>query len=181
MKASVERLSVSPYSKQHSCFHHILHSFIYKNQNIMSHTIHEVQIQYTRPILTDMKQVIKSNEAEPIFRAFLDTKRIDYKEFFLVMLLTSASHVLGIAEISVGSSVGAGVNLREVFQLALKANATAVILCHNHPSGRLTPSSQDISLTASMYSFGKMIGINIVDHLIITSEGYYSMADNGQV
>ncbi|MCG3165638.1 MAG: hypothetical protein POELPBGB_01406 [Bacteroidia bacterium] len=147
----------------------------------MKHIINEIQIHYTRPVLSEMVKVVKSSEAEPVFRAFIDEKRIDYKEFFLVMVLSQAQQVLGIAEISVGSTVGTGVNTKEIFQLALLTNATNVILCHNHPSGNLQPSSQDISLTANLHTFGKAIGINIVDHLILTSEGYYSMADNGQV
>lgn len=147
----------------------------------MKHTINEIQIHYTRPVLSEMVKVIKSSDAEPVFRAFIDEKRMDYKEFFLVMVLSQAQHVLGIAEIAVGSTVGAGVNTKEIFQLALKANATNVILCHNHPSGNLKPSSQDISLSSSIHTFGKMIGISIVDHLILTSEGYYSLADNGEI
>lgn len=147
----------------------------------MKHAINEIQIHYTRPIITEMKKVVRSNEAEPLFRAFIDEHRIDYKEFFLVMVLSQAQHVLGIAEISVGSAVGAAVNTKEIFQLALKTNAINIILCHNHPSGNLTPSSQDISLTSSLHTFGKMIGISIIDHLLLTREGYYSFADNGQI
>ncbi|MCG3165597.1 MAG: hypothetical protein POELPBGB_01365 [Bacteroidia bacterium] len=147
----------------------------------MKHTINEIQIHYTRPVLSEMIKVVKSSDAETVFRAFIDENRMDYKEVFLVMLLSQAQHVLGVSEISVGSTVGTGVNTKEIFQLALMANATNVILCHNHPSGNLTPSSQDISLTTSLHTFGKMIGVSIVDHLIITSESYYSMADNGQV
>ncbi len=145
----------------------------------MKKIIHEVQIHYIRPLIADMKKVAKSNEAEPLFRISLDSKRIDYKEFFQVMLLSRANNVLGIAEISVGSTVGTVVNIKEIFQLALKMNASFIILCHNHPSGNLTPSMEDLNLTRNITSFGKMIDVGIIDHLILTSEGYYSFADNG--
>ncbi|MGE0635808.1 MAG: JAB domain-containing protein [Bacteroidia bacterium] len=146
-----------------------------KNQ----HNIREIQIQYTRPQVKEMPKVVKSMEAATLFRLFADPERIDYKEFFWVMLLSQAAHVLGIGEISVGTTVATAVNTKEIFQLALKGNATNVIIGHNHPSGNRLPSSHDIALTKDIVSFGKMIGITINDHIIITSEGYYSFADNG--
>jgi len=146
-----------------------------KNQ----HNIREVQILYSRPQVKEMPKVIKSSEAATLFRLFADMERIDYKEFFWVMLLSQSQHVLGIGEISVGSTIATAVNTKEIFQLALKGNAPNVIVGHNHPSGNGQPSSQDITLTKDIVSFGKMIGITINDHIIITSEGYYSFADNG--
>ncbi|MCG3167144.1 MAG: hypothetical protein POELPBGB_02928 [Bacteroidia bacterium] len=144
-------------------------------------TIQEIEIHYSRPPLEEMKIVTTSKSAEELLRQFVDKKRIDYKEFFWVMLLSASQHLLGIAEISVGGTTETVVNTKEIFQLALKTNAVKIILCHNHPSGRLVPSSQDISISASLHTFGKMVGISIIDHIILTSESYYSLADNGQI
>lgn len=143
--------------------------------------VQEIQIHYSRPKITSMRKVEKSTEVADLFKLFADSTRIDYKEFFWVMLLSSSQHVLGISEISVGGTSETVVNTKEIFQLALKANASKVILCHNHPSGKLEPSSQDISISSKLHTFGNMIGISIIDHIIITKEGYYSLADNGQI
>ncbi len=141
--------------------------------------VQEIQIHYLRPKVEEMEKVCSAREAEPLFRKFSDPNRLDYKEFFWVMLISRANQVLGIAEISVGGTSETVVNNKEIFQLALKTNSSQIILCHNHPSGKLEPSSQDIQLTASLRTFGKMIGVAIIDHIILTTEGYYSFADNG--
>ncbi|MCG3165553.1 MAG: hypothetical protein POELPBGB_01321 [Bacteroidia bacterium] len=141
----------------------------------------EIQIYYSRPPLDKMEKVTSANDAVPLFRSYADDRRLDYKEFFWVMLISRSNHVLGISEISVGGTSETIVNNKEIFQLALKGNASYIILCHNHPSGKLEPSSQDIQLTANLHTFGKMIGVSIIDHIIITTEGYYSLAENGQI
>lgn len=64
-----------------------------------------------------------------------------------------------------------------IFQVALKANASSIILCHNHPSGNLKPSENDISLTKKLKNAGNFLDLTVLDHLIITSESYYSFAD----
>ena len=66
-----------------------------------------------------------------------------------------------------------------IFVAALKSGATGVLLAHNHPSGNLTPSQADIDLTRKIKEGGKLLEIQLLDHLIITSEGYYSFADEG--
>ena len=128
-----------------------------KNQ----YNIHEVQIKYSRPQINQMRQVFKSHDAATLFKLFADADRIDHKEFFWVMLLSQAHHVLGIGEISVGTTNAIAVNTKEIFQLALKGNASNLILGHNHPSGNGEPSSQDISLTNDLVKFGRLMGIEI--------------------
>ena len=63
--------------------------------------------------------------------------------------------------------------------MALKANASSIIIAHNHPSGNLTPSESDVALTKKMKEAGVLLDLPVLDHLILTSEGYYSFADEG--
>mgnify|MGYP000619166385 FL=1 len=109
----------------------------------------------------------------------MDNNRIDYKEFFWVLLLTNANQVLGVSEISVGSTTGVSVNIKEIYQLALLSNASAVIVAHNHPSGKLTPSTADKNITEKLQKALKLLDIILLDHLILTSEGFVSFSDSG--
>jgi DNA repair protein RadC len=147
----------------------------------MNKDIQEVQIHYSRPNIIEMPQITCSMQTEALLRSHIDLKRLDLKEFFWIILLTHTNHVLGISEIAVGDTAEVAVNKKEIFQLALKANASHIILCHNHPSGNTQPSLSDLSLTKDIASFSSMIGVTIADHLIISSEGYYSFADEGEL
>ena len=71
------------------------------------------------------------------------------------------------------------VDIKIIFQTALKAVASGLILVHNHPSGQLQPSEADINITKKIVDAGKILDIAVIDHSIITSDGYYSMADEG--
>jgi DNA repair protein RadC len=137
-----------------------------------------IQIHYARPPLSSMYQILCIQDAEQLFRSFIDTARIDLKEFFWVMLLTHSHHVLGISEIAVGDTGEVAIPKKEIFQLCLAAHSSAVILCHNHPSGSLNPSPADIALTKDLVSFGELVDVKILDHLILTSEDYYSLAEH---
>ena len=75
--------------------------------------------------------------------------------------------------------MGTIVDLREVFQLALKLSATIIILSHNHPIGNLRPSHTDKLITRKIVEAGKILDITVYDHLIVTQEGYFSFADEG--
>jgi DNA repair protein RadC len=70
---------------------------------------------------------------------------------------------------------------RIIFQKALEVQATSMVLCHNHPSGNLKPSRADEELTAKLKSAGTLLDIRVVDHLIVSDEGYYSFADEGMI
>ena len=72
-------------------------------------------------------------------------------------------------------------DIKVVFQTALKSNASSILLCHNHPSGNLKPSEQDIKITKSIKEAGKLMEIALLDHLIITDEGFFSFADEGMM
>jgi len=103
---------------------------------------------------------------------------ISHEEFW-ILLLNKANKIISKHDISKGGVSGTVADSRIIFKLAVDSLASSVILCHNHPSGNLTPSELDIKLTKKLKEFGEMMEIPIYDHLIITDSEYYSFADNG--
>ena len=104
---------------------------------------------------------------------------LEYFESFKIMLLNNSNEVLGFCTISEGGITGTIVDVRMIFQKALIANATSIILAHNHPSGGLKPSQADITITEKIKKAGNVLDINILDHIILTKFTYYSFADEG--
>jgi DNA repair protein RadC len=103
------------------------------------------------------------------------------REHFVVVLLDRKNQVIGLNTVSIGSLTASVVHPREVFKPAILSNAAAVILCHNHPSGSPLPSNEDRVLTARLVEAGKLLGINVLDHIILGDESqrYFSFADEG--
>jgi DNA repair protein RadC len=95
------------------------------------------------------------------------------------MLLTRSNKVLGIASISKGDISGTLTDVRIILQFAIKANASGIIICHNHPGGNVKPSESDIATTRKIKESAIVMDIQLLDHLLIVPEGkYYSMADS---
>jgi DNA repair protein RadC len=102
------------------------------------------------------------------------------REHFVIVLLDQKNQVIGINTVSVGSLTASIVHPREVFKAAILANAATIICGHNHPSGDTVPSQEDRLMTSRLVSAGKLLGINVVDHIIIGRDGrYFSFADEG--
>ncbi|NND94979.1 MAG: DNA repair protein RadC [Flavobacteriales bacterium] len=104
-----------------------------------------------------------------------------HHEEFLVLMLNRNNRVTSKEKISSGGIAGTVVDPKIIFKLALDKRASALILAHNHPSGNLNPSKQDISLTKQMKEAGQLLDISVLDHLIVTEHGYYSFADEGMI
>ncbi|MFH1319374.1 MAG: DNA repair protein RadC [Bacteroidota bacterium] len=100
-------------------------------------------------------------------------------EEFWVLLLNKANKILVKQDISKGGVSGTVADPKIIFKLALENLASSIILCHNHPSGNLKPSEQDIQLTKKLKKSGEVMDIPVIDHIIITDSGYYSFADEG--
>jgi len=139
--------------------------------------IHEVEIVYKRPVIALMKSIKYVEDSVELFRKLIPEDKIDFKEFFLVALLGRSNNVLGVSIISVGSTDGTCVNVKEIFQLAIRTNCTGIILCHNHPSGNLKPSQSDINLTRRIKEVCGFCDITLLDHLILTKEEFNSFID----
>lgn len=100
-------------------------------------------------------------------------------EVFLVLLLSTRHHVLAFHEVSRGSLDATIVHPREVFKAAFLANAAAIVLAHNHPSGDPTPSADDVGLTHRLARAGELLGIPVLDHVIVGHDRHYSMKESG--
>ena len=104
---------------------------------------------------------------------------IELIEEFYILLLNRSNKVLGCTNISKGGVSGTVVDAKVIFAAALAANASSVILAHNHPSGNLKPSHADKEITQKLKGGGELLDIAVLDHLIITKDGYTSFADEG--
>ena len=149
-----------------------------KQQDI---TISEVKLIYrTKVKASDRPQVKTSRAVFMIFMEHWDLDSIEHVEEFKLMLLTRSNKVLGIASISKGGINGTVTDVRIILQYAIKANASGIIICHNHPSGNMQPSESDQALTRKIKEAASLMDVQLLDHLIIIPEGrYYSMADEG--
>ncbi|HEY0057115.1 MAG TPA: JAB domain-containing protein [Pedobacter sp.] len=124
-------------------------------------------------------KITKSSDAFEVLKKHWNLETIDFLEHFKVMLLNRANKVLGIIEISTGGMAGTIADPKVIFIAAIKSAASGIVLAHNHPSGNRQPSQADINLTKKLRSGGELLDIAVLDHLIISSEGYYSFADEG--
>ncbi len=102
-------------------------------------------------------------------------------EEFWAMYLSRSNKVMALEKISQGGVSGTVVDVKLIFKTAIEKLASAIILCHNHPSGNLMPSSEDVNITSKCIEGGKILNINILDHLIVSQQGYYSFADEGRI
>lgn len=113
---------------------------------------------------------------QSVFR-LVQSRLKDYrKEHFYIIPVNARNN--SIAEISVGTLNSGATHPRDVFGEAVKRNAAAVILAHNHPSGDVTPSEEDLSVTKRLVEAGKIMGIEVLDHVIVAKSGYFSFRDS---
>lgn len=142
----------------------------------------ELSIQYKSKVKPkDRPKVVTAYEAYQVFQKSWDEHTIDLMEEFKVLFLNNGSKVLGICAFSLGGITSTCTDLRLVYATALKLCACGIIICHNHPSGSLNPSNADKQLTERFRQAGKLLDIVLLDHLLISSGGYYSFADKGAI
>ena len=140
----------------------------------------EIELKYKSPTKNaDRPKISNSRDAYNLLIANWDESKIEHIEQFKILLLNRANKVIGIYEVSSGGTTGTVADPKLIFTAALKTNAISIVLCHNHPSGNLTPSNEDINLTRKVRQAGVVLEIGIMDHLIISLEGYYSFSDEG--
>jgi DNA repair protein RadC len=121
------------------------------------------------------------SSSQEVFDYLYHSMRGLKKEIFKVMYLNSRNQILDTIDLSEGTVNSSSVSPREVIESALKSNAAALILAHNHPSGGITPSSADKKLTRNMVYAGKIMQVSILDHIIIGDNRYYSFAGEGLI
>lgn len=150
------------------------------NNVTLSDGVPYCKIDYSvEPDIETLPQLTSPDETYAFLMEVWDHGSICYKEEFAVIMLNQAKKVLGWAKISSGGSTATIVDPSMVFQVALLAHADSIILVHNHPSGNLKASNADINLTKRIKDAGKLLGIQVIDHLIITPSAYTSFMEQG--
>ena len=143
-------------------------------------TVSEIELVYRTAVKPSERPQIKSSaSAYAILLEAWNMDKIEFVEQFKILLLNKGNKVLGIFQVSTGGISGTVVDVRLIFAAALKSNASGIIMAHNHPSGNLTASQADKDITRKVVQAGHLLDIPVLDHVIITTEGYYSFADEG--
>jgi len=152
-----------------------------KNANLLSQfDVAEVELIYRSKIPPSQRRRITcSKDAKDVFTENWNPDTIGYYEMFKILLLNRSNAILGILTVSQGGISGTVTDVRIILQAALKSNSSGLIVCHNHPSGNLNPSESDTKITQKIKEAGNLMDIQLLDHLIINDEDYYSFADNG--
>ncbi|SMO88794.1 DNA repair protein RadC [Saccharicrinis carchari] len=139
----------------------------------------QVELKY----VLDSKPIYKINGPSDICRyarSLYDGDTISHREFFFVIFLNRSNHISGYYKASEGGISGTVVDVRTIFQAALLSQASGCIITHNHPSGNLEPSQQDMAITNKIKAAAKMLDIALLDHIIVNAfDEYYSFANEG--
>lgn len=122
---------------------------------------------------------IKISCSEQVYTLFKDDLADLYHEEFWILLLNRANMVMHRLMISKGGISGTIADPKVIFHSAINYKATGIVLVHNHPSGNINPSESDIKLTRNIRKAGEFLDLPVLDHIIVTSAGYFSFADNG--
>lgn len=126
----------------------------------------------------DLQKINSSKDAAAIFQPMLGD--LLHEEFW-ILFLNRSNGITGRAKLSQGGVSGTVTDVRMIMKKAIEHLASGIVVCHNHPSGNVCPSEQDILITRKISDAGKLMDIGLTDHLIVTGKDYYSFADNGMI
>ncbi|HIE66101.1 MAG: DNA repair protein RadC [Nitrospira sp.] len=135
--------------------------------------------EFGRRSLVPLTPGVSLSKSEDVFRHFSPLLRNSRKEIFKIILLDQKNKVLRDVSVSQGSLTETVVHPREVFNPAVRDSAASVIFLHNHPSGDPTPSHEDKEMTGRLVAAGSLLGIQVLDHVVIGNDSYFSFADAG--
>lgn len=140
----------------------------------------EIEVSY-HPARCHRPMISDSSDAVHIFRENWEEGKLEFVESVKVMMLNTSLRCMGICTVAVGGGSSCAVDVRNILQSALKADAKSIVLAHNHPSGSTRPSSHDDRLTKQVEEGCKAVGIKFADHVIVTSDDYYSYRELGKI
>jgi len=166
----------------HPFAHHFTNPKTMKQTEIAFFPVQELQLVYKQKFkISERPKIINSEESYTVLKSLWNLEIIEFIEEFKILLLNRAHRVIGCYDVSTGGICGTVADPRVIFAAAIKCSATSIILAHNHPSGNLTPSHADIQLTNKIKEGGRILDIDVIDHIILTDEGYFSFADEGMM
>lgn len=134
-------------------------------------------ITYWRRRIKPEEKISGAQDVRDILQPYKEKKQ----EMFFCITLNGAHEVIEVRTVTVGLVNRTQVHPREVFADAITDRACAIIIAHNHPSGNLQPSREDIAITERIRDVGELLGIKLLDHVIISKRGYYSFAEHGHL
>ncbi len=134
-------------------------------------------IELSRRYLIDT-QTYKISSSKDVYEELSDYKNRQ-QEYFIALYLDGANHLIDKKVITIGTLNQTLVHPREVFAYAIEKRCASIIVAHNHPSGILSPSNEDINVTKRLKESAKILGIELLDHIIFTKEGFYSFQEEG--
>ncbi len=148
-----------------------------KNQILEKSIVGEVRLSYSKTLETHLSKIKCSEDIVAFIREIFPVEQINHREYVYAIFLDRANQILGYFMVSSGGISGTVVDPRIIFQSALLSNASGIVIFHNHPSNNLTPSKADIEITTKIAKGGRILDITLLDHIIISENGYYSFAD----
>ena len=141
-------------------------------------TIPEIELKFKRGE-TFKQKITCSNDMAKLLGQFYDQDTIELTESVIVIFLSRAIVTIGWMKHSSGGMAQSTIDKKLILATALKCGANGIILSHNHPSGSLQPSNEDTNITQKLKEACKILDLDLLDHIIYTTNGYYSYADNG--
>lgn len=146
------------------------------------YTVAEVRLTYKRKASYLGEGELRSSiDVYRFLLSIYPKETVEYRESFKVLYLNNCGKAIGYTTISEGGIDTTCVDIRMILQGALLCNATQIILSHNHPSGNPQPSTQDMSLTKKVRDAAAIMQIKVVDHIILTTDSFYSFSDEGNI
>ena len=139
-----------------------------------------IKVSYERTQDTG-PQLSRSEDVYQYCLQISDMDVIDLYEQFICIYLDRRNRVIGIRELNTGTVSCTVVNVSLLFAIAIQSNCSSIILAHNHPSGNVKPSDQDNKLTERICQIAKLFSIQVLDHLVISKDHYYSYSDEGEL
>lgn len=142
----------------------------------------ELELVYKTKVKASQRpKISRPEDSFALLRQVWNAEKIEMVEEFKVLLLNRANRVLGVFQVSLGGVAGTVVDTGIILAAAVKANASSMILAHNHPSGNLQPSRQDEEVTKKIIGAAQFLNMKIHDHVIITAEDFFSFAKEGLI
>lgn len=141
----------------------------------------EISIKLKNKKYSELYQLKEPKDAYKVFKEVFNADTIEWKEEMIMLCLNNTGKLIGFHKLASGGTSSVVTDVKVLAIVALQSTASSIIIGHNHPSGNLTPSNQDKIMTKEIKQGLNFIGIALVDHLIISTEGFYSFKNDGKL